>query len=211
MKGSYAMAKKNKRLAKCPYCGRSVSYLDSFFMKNKGEYTCKRCGCIANVGLNRNIYAITSVLCVFVLLLVVLYLFFGDLTNLWSLILVIIPFAAYYAIVPMFLILVPTADKSQAKKVMDKKMTNTQSIFIEAQKQVQSQNSHKKSRFEEETTTEEPKDIYSSGSIDLEADSDGTKIFEPYDASSEIGADFQEKFRSAKKSGRSFDDSSNAE
>ena len=211
MKGSYAMAKKNKRLAKCPYCGRSVSYLDSFFMKNKGEYTCKRCGCIANVGLNRNIYAITSVLCVFVLLLVVLYLFFGDLTNLWSLLLVIIPFAAYYAIVPMFLILVPTADKSQAKKVMDKKMTNTQSIFIEAQKQVQSQNSHKKSRFEEETTTEEPKDIYSSGSIDLVADSDGTKIFEPYDASSEIGADFQEKFRSAKKSGRSFDDSSNAE
>lgn len=211
MKGSYAMAKKNKRLAKCPYCGRSVSYLDSFFMKNKGEYTCKRCGCIANVGLNRNIYAITSVLCVFALLLVVLYLFFGDLTNLWSLLLVIIPFAAYYAIVPMFLILVPTADKSQAKKVMDKKMTNTQSIFIEAQKQVQSQNSHKKSRFEEETTTEEPKDIYSSGSIDLEADSDGTKIFEPYDASSEIGADFQEKFRSAKKSGRSFDDSSNAE
>ena len=76
MKGSYAMAKKNKRLAKCPYCGRSVSYLDSFFMKNKGEYTCKRCGCIANVGLNRNIYAITSILCVFVLLLVVLYMFF---------------------------------------------------------------------------------------------------------------------------------------
>lgn len=184
------MAKKNKRLAKCPYCGRSVSYLDSFFMKNKGEYTCKRCGCIANVGLNRNIYAITSVLCVFVLLLVVLYLFFGDLTNLWSLLLVIIPFAAYYAVVPMFLILVPTSDKSQAKKVMDKKMTNTQSIFIEAQKQVQSQSSHKKSRFEEETTTEEPKDIYSSGSINLEEDFDGTKVFEPYDASSEIGADF---------------------
>lgn len=188
MKGSYAMAKKNKRLAKCPYCGRSVSYLDSFFMKNKGEYTCKRCGCIANVGLNRNIYAITSILCVFVLLLVVLYLFFGDLTNLWSLLLVIIPFAAYYAVVPMFLILVPTSDKSQAKKVMDKKMTNTQSIFIEAQKQVQSQSSHKKAKFEE--------------------DSDGTKVFEPYDASSEIGADFQEKFRSAKKSGKSFDDSS---
>lgn len=182
------MAKKNKRLAKCPYCGRSVSYLDSFFMKNKGEYTCKRCGCIANVGLNRNIYAITSILCVFVLLLVVLYLFFGDLTNLWSLLLVIIPFAAYYAVVPMFLILVPTSDKSQAKKVMDKKMTNTQSIFIEAQKQVQSQSSHKKAKFEE--------------------DSDGTKVFEPYDASSEIGADFQEKFRSAKKSGKSFDDSS---
>ena len=177
MKGSYAMAKKNKRLAKCPYCGRSVSYLDSFFMKNKGEYTCKRCGCIANVGLNRNIYAITSVLCVFVLLLVVLYLFFGDLTNLWSLLLVI---------------------------------TNTQSIFIEAQKQVQSQSSHKKAKFEEETTTEEPqhRDIYSSGSINLEEDFDGTKVFEPYDASSEIGADFQEKFRSAKKSGKSFDDSS---
>lgn len=68
---------------------------------------------------------------------------FGDLTNLWSLLLVIIPFAAYYAVVPMFLILVPTSDKSQAKKVMDKKMTNTQSIFIEAQKQVQSQSSHK--------------------------------------------------------------------
>ena len=177
-------------------------------MKNKGEYTCKLCGFIANVGLNRNIYAITSVLCVFVLLLVVLYLFFGDLTNLWSLLLVIIPFAAYYAVVPMFLILVPTSDKSQAKKVMDKKMTNTQSIFIEAQKQVQSQSSHKKSRFEEETTTEEPKDIYSSGSINLEEDFDGTKVFEPYDASSEIGADFQEKFRSAKKSGKSFDDSS---
>ena len=91
---------------------------------------------------------------------------------------------------------------------MDKKMTNTQSIFIEAQKQIQSQSSHKKSRFEEETTTEEPKDIYSSGSINLEEDFDGTKVFEPYDASSEIGADFQEKFRSAKKSGKSFDDSS---
>lgn len=198
------MAKKNKRLAKCPYCGRSVSYFDSLFMKNKGEYTCKRCGCIANVGLNRNLYAVTSILCVFVLLLVVLYLFFGDLTNLWSLLLVIIPFAVYYCIVPMFLMLVPTSDKSQAKRVMDKKMTNTQSIFIEAQKQVHSQEPHSRKATHKTTQIE---DIYSSDSIKLEED-DGTKIYEPYDASLELGEDFQEKFRSAKKSGRNFGDSS---
>lgn len=199
------MAKKNKRLAKCPYCGRRVSYFDSFFMKNKGEYTCKRCGCIANVGLDRNIYAVTSITCVLVLLMVVLYMFFGDLSNLWSLLLVIIPFAIYYCIVPMFLVLVPTSDKSQAKKVMDKKMTNTQSIFIEAQKQAKSHNSHHISASQEIPQT---KDIYSSGSIELEGNSDRTKVFEPYDASSEIGADFQERFKSAKKSGKNPDDSS---
>lgn len=195
------MAKKNKRLAKCPYCGRSVSYFDSLFMKNKGEYTCKRCGCIANVGLNRNIYAVTSILCVFVLLLVVLYLFFGDLTNLWSLLLVIIPFTAYYCAVPMFLILVPTSDKSQAKKVMDKKMTNTQSIFIDAQKQIQAHDSHSKPSSRRKTQVE---DIYSSDSTNHETELYSTKSFE-------LGADFQEKFRSAKKSGKNLDNSSNSQ
>lgn len=195
------MAKKNKRLARCPYCGRSVSYFDSLFMKNKGEYTCKRCGCITNVGLNRTIYAITSVLCVLVLLIVVLYLFFGDLTNLWSLLLVIIPFTIYYCIVPMFLILEPTSDKSQTKKIMDKKLTDTQSVFLEAQKQIQEQEAEKKSGCEKARDSLE-KDIYSSDSASRE---DGTKIYEPFDDGFEIG-DFKEKFKSAKKSGRPPED-----
>lgn len=201
------MAKKNKRLAKCPYCGRSVSYFDSLFIKNKGEYTCKRCGCIANVGLDRNIYAVTSVTCVLVLLLVVLYMFFGDLTNLWSLLLVIIPFTIYYCIVPMFLVLVPTSDKSQAKKVMDKKMTNTQSIFIDVEKQAQSKKSRHSSKSQSKTQVQ---DIYSSNESDPDSEFYGTKSFEPYDASMELGLDFQEKFKSAKKSGRNLDNSSDS-
>lgn len=176
-----------KGLAICPYCGSKVSYFDSLFMKNKGEYTCKHCGCITNVGFDRTIYAITSITCVLALLLVVLYMIFGDLTNLWGILLVIIPFLIFYCIVPFFLVLVPTQDKSYAKKVMDKKMTSTQSIFIEAQKKA---------------AVDEAKsggNIYSSRSIDPDGQFYGTGKFEPYDASMELGADFKEKFNSAKR------------
>lgn len=193
------MQNKN-RLAVCPYCGRRVSYFDSLFIKNKGEYTCKRCGCITNIGLDRSIYAVTSITCVLALLLVVLYLFFGDLTNLWGVLLVIIPFLIYYCIVPFFLVLVPTSDKSFAKKVMDKKMTNTQSIFLEAQRQAVQQASENTGKFGGGSV----QNIYSSKSSDPDAEFYGTKGFEPYDASMELGADFKEKFNSAKKSGKEF-------
>lgn len=187
-----------KGLASCPYCGRRVSYFDSLFIKNKGEYTCKRCGCITNISLDRNIYAVTSITCVLALLLVVLYLFFGDLTNIWGILLVIVPFLIYYCIVPFFLILVPTSDKSFAKKVMDKKMTSTQSIFIEAQKQAAQQASENTGEFKTDST----QNIYSSRSSDPDAEFYGTKRLEPYDASMELGDDFKEKFNSAKKSGK---------
>lgn len=184
-------------LAVCPYCGRKVSYIDSLFIKNKGEYTCKRCGCITNIGFNRSIYAVTSITCVLSLLFVVLFMFFGDISNLWGLLFVIIPFLIYYCFVPFFLILVPTSDKSYAKKVMDKKMTQTQSIFIEAQKKA-AQESENTEEFESTSS----KNIYSSRSSDVDAEFYGEKTYEPYDASTELGDDFKEKFNSAKKYGR---------
>ncbi len=187
---------KKMELAVCPYCGGKVSYFDSLFIKNKGEYTCKRCGCIANIGLDRNIYAVTSITCVLSFLLVILYIFLGDLSNLWGILIVIIPFLIYYCVVPFFLVLVPTSDKSYTKKVMDKKITQTQSVFIEAQKKAEqeAQNSENYDGVSE--------DIYSSEYINT-GKIYGTDEFEPYDASTELGNDFKERFNSAKKSGES--------
>lgn len=112
--------KKFFKLIKCPYCNGKISYIDASFLKTKGEYSCERCNCISNVVINKTLYAIASGICIVALLIVLLYSTYGDHGSLWGIIFVLIPFIAFYAIVPFFIRLEPCKDKSAVKKIKDK-------------------------------------------------------------------------------------------
>lgn len=116
------MAKKLK-LPRCPYCHRKISFFGAAFLKTKGEYCCDTCKCISNVVINRSIYGIASITCVLSLLILVLYSYFGDHGNIFGVLLVLLPFIVFYALVPFFVRLEPCADRSFEKKIIEKQQT----------------------------------------------------------------------------------------
>lgn len=187
------MNQKKIGLAACPYCGKKVSFINSLFLKNKGEYTCQKCGCIANISFNRIIYAITSITCLVALIIVILYSFLSKKDTLWGILYVIIPFVIFYCLVPFFMILVPSSDKSLAKKVIDKKksMTNTQSIHIEQQKN--SMNTKKQNK---------PEKIDSTAKVDISNSftQSFNSVKNEHKNSIELAGDFAERFKDTKNS-----------
>ena len=47
---------KKFRLPRCPYCGKKLNPLYSWYLKNQGEYLCPKCGGISNVILDPAVY-----------------------------------------------------------------------------------------------------------------------------------------------------------
>ena len=90
------------RLAYCPYCNKHISYPKALFLKNKGEYKCNKCGKNSNIIINRSIYFFASVTCILSLIILVVYLFLGDQGSPLGILLVLLPFILFYAIVPFF-------------------------------------------------------------------------------------------------------------
>lgn len=114
---------KKLKLPRCPYCHRKISFFGASVLKTKGEYSCDTCNCISNVVINRSIYGIASITCVLSLLILVLYSYFGDHGNIFGVLLVLLPFLVFYALVPFFVRLEPCVDRSLEKKIMEKQQT----------------------------------------------------------------------------------------
>lgn len=47
---------KKFRLTQCPYCGKKMNPVQSWYMKTQGEYICPKCGGISNVTLDPAVY-----------------------------------------------------------------------------------------------------------------------------------------------------------
>lgn len=107
------------KLSRCPYCGRKISYIGSMFLKSKGEFNCDRCKCVSNVVINRALYGIASGVCVLAFLIVVLYTQFGDHGSLLGILWVLLPFLAFYILIPFFVTLEPCNEKSAVKIVIE--------------------------------------------------------------------------------------------
>lgn len=90
------------QLARCPYCNQRTSYVESFLLKNKGEYECKKCKKNSNIVIKRSIYGLIAGTCISSLIILVCYLLLGDHGNPLGIFLVLLPFILFYAAVPFF-------------------------------------------------------------------------------------------------------------
>lgn len=95
------------KLAKCPYCGRRLSYPTAFEYKSKGEYMCSRCKKESNVYINKKMWlAFFLALMVAAIIMTLVIMFIAE-KSILSFLLVMIPFFVFYLFVPFFVTLRP--------------------------------------------------------------------------------------------------------
>ena len=95
------------KLAKCPYCGRRLSYSSAFMYKSKGEYKCTRCKKESNIFINKKMwlaFTLTMMVAIVAMILIIMYL---ANKSPFMFLLVMIPFMIFYLFVPFFVNLRP--------------------------------------------------------------------------------------------------------
>lgn len=95
------------KLAKCPYCGKRVSYFTAFFMHNEGEHLCDKCKKESNVVIKKSIWGPFIAAVVIAILIVLGFLMVTDRTNFWFMLFVAVPFFVFYCFTPFFIVLKP--------------------------------------------------------------------------------------------------------
>ena len=94
-------------ITKCPYCGKTVSYIGTMVNRRNGEYFCKKCKKESNVVIKKTVLLIYPLALAVSLLALFYFLFLTDRQNLWFMLIVAIPFLIFYLFVPMFVRLTP--------------------------------------------------------------------------------------------------------
>ncbi|MBQ9673327.1 MAG: hypothetical protein IJV39_01740 [Ruminococcus sp.] len=95
------------KLAKCPYCGRRLSYHTAFLYKSKGEYECSRCKKKSNVSIKKKMWlAFTLTMLVAIIIMIVDIVYFAE-TKPFIFLTIFIPFVIFYMFVPFFVHLRP--------------------------------------------------------------------------------------------------------
>jgi CXXC-20-CXXC protein len=89
---------KKFRKAQCPYCGRKVSLLNSWFLKTQGEYKCPKCGGISNVKMDGAAYLFAALAVVLSGVFFTFYILFIKMFSWTFLVLVLVPFFLFYLI-----------------------------------------------------------------------------------------------------------------
>lgn len=108
--------KKKVKKAKCPYCGKKISYFTAFAEKNNGEYTCKNCG------RNSTIYFVRAfkilIILAFIAAIILMFISISPMLidSLWGIPLVLIPFVILYLCTPVYFRLVPIKKKNSNKQ-----------------------------------------------------------------------------------------------
>ena len=92
---------------KCPYCGKPVSYPMAFFLRRKGEYFCKKCKKESNVYIKKTIWIAFFVTLLISLAILAYFMFMTDRENLWFILIVMLPYIAFYLFSPLFVRLRP--------------------------------------------------------------------------------------------------------
>jgi DNA-directed RNA polymerase subunit RPC12/RpoP len=91
---------KKLRRVQCPYCGRKVGLANAWLLKTQGEYRCPKCGRCSNVRQDRLIYLTAAAAVVLSALFFVVHVLLFQTASLWSFLLVIFPFFAFYLLCP---------------------------------------------------------------------------------------------------------------
>lgn len=95
------------KITKCPYCGKQLTFLQAYFVRNKGEFFCNKCKKESNVLIKKMLLIPFIVALILSLGILALFLFMTDRTNIWFMLFVALPFIAFYLITPFFIELKP--------------------------------------------------------------------------------------------------------
>lgn len=95
------------KISKCPYCSKQLTFFQAFFLRSKGEYFCNKCKKESNVMIRKALILPFIIALLLSLVILFLFLFKTDRSNLWFMFFVTIPFIIFYFITPFFVELRP--------------------------------------------------------------------------------------------------------
>lgn len=97
----------NRQKQRCPYCGKSMSYISAYACRRKAEYVCPHCGKESRVVISKLIIPIFIIATVISLAIMGIWFFFQLLSNPLGIVLVAAPLVIFTALSPKFVRLEP--------------------------------------------------------------------------------------------------------
>ncbi len=95
------------KITKCPYCGKQLTFMQAFIIRTRGEYFCNKCKKDSNILIKKALLVPFIIALILSLLILAVFLFMTEKTNLWFMLFVAIPFIGFYALTPFYVELKP--------------------------------------------------------------------------------------------------------
>ncbi len=95
------------KITKCPYCGKQLTFFQAFVIRNRGEYFCNKCKKESNILIKKTMLVPFAVATILSLLILALFVFVTDRTNLWFMLFVAVPYIGFYLLTPFYVVLKP--------------------------------------------------------------------------------------------------------
>lgn len=95
------------KITKCPYCGKQLTFMQAFIIRTRGEYFCNKCKKESNILIKKSLMIPFVIALILSLLILAVFLFMTERTNLIFMLLVAIPFIGFYMMTPFYVDLKP--------------------------------------------------------------------------------------------------------
>ncbi len=95
------------KITKCPYCGKQLTFFQAFVNRNRGEFFCNKCKKESNILIKKTLLIPFFIALLISLIILAVFLFMTEKTNLIFMLLVALPFVGFYILTPFFVVLKP--------------------------------------------------------------------------------------------------------
>lgn len=95
------------KITKCPYCQKQLTYMQAFLSRNRGEFFCNKCKKESNILIKKTLLIPFIFATIVAVLILGVFFFATDRTNLWFMLLVAVPYMIFYIFTPFFVVLKP--------------------------------------------------------------------------------------------------------
>lgn len=95
------------KITKCPYCGKQLTFMQAFVIRNRGEYFCNKCKKESNILIRKSLLGPFIGATAISVLFLLIFFFATDRTNLFFMLLVALPFFGFYMLTPFYVELKP--------------------------------------------------------------------------------------------------------
>lgn len=95
------------KITKCPYCGKQLTFMQAFVIRNRGEYFCNKCKKESNILIRKSLLGPFIGATAISVLFLLIFFFATERTNLFFMLLVALPFFGFYMLTPFYVELKP--------------------------------------------------------------------------------------------------------
>ena len=95
------------KITKCPYCGKQLTFMQAFVIRNRGEYFCNKCKKESNILIRKSLLGPFIGATAISILFLLIFFFATERTNLFFMLLVALPFFGFYMLTPFYVELKP--------------------------------------------------------------------------------------------------------